>query len=79
MNTKPNPNNVILEDRNGAVAVMVQNLTAAMREELDRATRTCLNCEHFDEPNELCRKWDARPPARIIATGCADHQDEIPF
>lgn len=79
MNTKPNPNNVIIDDRNGTVAVMVSELTKAMRTEIDRATRTCLNCEYFDEPNELCGKWNARPPARIIATGCADHQDDIPF
>ncbi len=80
MNTKPNPKNVILDDRNGAVAILVTQLTDAMRKELDKATRTCLNCEHFDEPAEGCRKFGgARPPARIIALGCEHHEDEIPF
>lgn len=67
-------------DRHAVVAVMVTDLTKAMREELDRATKTCLNCMHFDEPNEQCRKYDnQRPPARVIASGCPGHEDEIPF
>jgi hypothetical protein len=66
-------------DRVGAVTEMTEALRAAIREELDRATRTCLNCERFTEATETCGKWNARPPARVIAAGCEDHVDEIPF
>lgn len=66
-------------DRVAAVHAMAKSLTDAMRNELDRATKTCLNCERFTEAAELCGKWNARPPARVIATGCEDHVDEIPF
>jgi len=66
-------------DRVAAVHGMARELTEAMRKELDRATRTCLNCELFTEATETCGKWNARPPARIIAAGCEDHVDEIPF
>jgi hypothetical protein len=47
--------------------------------------RSCLNCEHWTgetpqyEPPEHCRKFRARPPARIIVTGCDEHSDNIPF
>jgi hypothetical protein len=48
--------------------------------------RSCLNCEHWNsedskvKPPETCAKFgDARPPARIIVTGCPDHSDNIPF
>jgi hypothetical protein len=47
--------------------------------ELTKATRTCLNCEHFDEPNEQCNLYNQRPPARIIAFGCDSYVDKVPF
>lgn len=42
---------------------------------------TCLNCLNFDEPNELCKLCNLRPPARVIAFGCDQFADtdEIPF
>lgn len=42
----------------------------------------CISCDHFDEPNEICAKYKARPPARVIAHGCVswDNLDEdVPF
>lgn len=41
--------------------------------------RTCLNCEHFDEPKEWCKVWKAKPPAKVIVIGCEEHSDTIPF
>ena len=82
MNTRPNhpkAENVVINDRNGAVACIVSDLTKAMRAELDRATRTCLNCTQFNEATELCGRCNMRPPARIIVSGCDQHEDEIPF
>lgn len=66
-------------ERQIIVAKIVGDLRAAVKEELDRSTKTCLNCLHFDEPNELCKRFNARPPARIIATSCKEHEDDIPF
>lgn len=42
---------------------------------------SCLNCLHFDEPAEQCKKYKVRPPARVIWQGCIEHEDafEIPF
>lgn len=48
----------------------------------DGATPSCLSCEHFYEPTEVCRiSNDNRPPARIIAFGCHQYKDKdsIPF
>lgn len=75
---KPNVGTTI--DRQSFISGVVSDLRKAVREELDRSTRTCINCLHFDEPAEVCRRYDnQRPPARIIATGCDGHEDEIPF
>ena len=42
--------------------------------------QTCLTCDHFDRPTELCKTYKKRPPARIIAYGCPEWvKDEIPF
>lgn len=43
--------------------------------------RNCLNCQQFAEATELCKRWNSRPPARVIAYGCEEHQDieGVPF
>lgn len=43
--------------------------------------RSCLTCAVFQESSELCGKFKARPPARVIAYGCKDYfnEKEIPF
>lgn len=47
--------------------------------------RSCLNCSHWtgenpvNVPAENCGLHRARPPARVIVTGCDDHSDIIPF
>lgn len=45
------------------------------------ATKSCINCTHFDEPTETCKLFNARPPARVIALSCEryDDVDSIPF
>lgn len=68
-----------IDERRNFVAKVVTELRSAIKEELDMSTKTCLNCLHFDEPNELCKRFNARPPARIIATSCKEHEDDIPF
>ena len=42
---------------------------------------TCLNCHYWQAEKELCGKFNARPPAKIIAFGCEKFSDEhwIPF
>jgi hypothetical protein len=44
-------------------------------------TTSCLSCSRFSESEEICRKFAARPPARVIAFGCSEYLDteEIPF
>lgn len=74
MSTKPDNDRVL------AVSQIVTKLAKAMEDELHRSMRTCINCLHFDNPNEECRKYgNQRPPARIIALGCDGHEDDIPF
>ena len=43
--------------------------------------RNCLNCQHFTEGLEYCNMWKAKPPAKVIAFGCSEHDDleVIPF
>lgn len=45
----------------------------------ERFRPTCLNCENFNEPAELCRLAGQRPPARVIVTGCPKFSELIPF
>lgn len=40
---------------------------------------SCVTCYKFDEPSEMCKPANARPPARVIAFGCAAWDGEIPF
>lgn len=46
--------------------------------------KNCLNCIHWNESNEICGKFNSRPPAEIIVYSCEFHQDsdiddDIPF
>lgn len=50
--------------------------------ELQSVHETCLTCNWFSEQGEICAKFSARPPARVIAYGCDNYEndaDEIPF
>lgn len=45
------------------------------------ARRTCVTCQAFNIGDEICDKFNARPPAKIIAYGCVEYfgDDDIPF
>ena len=64
------------------------DLESALRGSLGHILKTdifpfqnCLSCVNFNETKELCKKWNAKPPARVIAFGCDQYEDvdEIPF
>lgn len=64
----------------------VENLKQAIVRLVDRNRvgypyKNCLNCLSWNEGAELCKKFNARPPAEIIVYSCPDHEDndEIPF
>lgn len=60
-----------------ALRVALEN---AVKEALPPVQRTCLACVHFDEPSEHCKRYSARPPARVIAYGCdAFVLDDVPW
>lgn len=52
---------------------------ALFRQELEKASKTCISCTFFDETKEQCKLNGLRPPARIIAYGCEYHDEPIPF
>lgn len=64
-------------------------LTSMIRNAINIATmlpeevvKSCITCDWFEESSELCKKANARPPARVIAFGCESYdnvQDDIPF
>ena len=59
-------------------------ITALIKLQVDRMMdegwfRSCLNCQSFDESREWCKHWKAKPPAKVIAIGCEEHSDNIPF
>lgn len=73
MNTKP------------SLRVNFYRVTDAIREAVERTDvfPSCLTCRHFkaDNDEDICGKYNARPPARIIANACPDYDDhdDIPF
>ena len=66
-------------DRQQMFSALVDTVKPAIIEALERATMSCITCDHFDLPNECCKLNSQRPPAKIIAFGCECFQDEIPF
>jgi hypothetical protein len=54
-------------------------IAGKMAGQLQKACRTCVTCEHFDDKAELCKLNGLRPPAFVIAFGCECFEDRIPF
>lgn len=43
--------------------------------------RNCLNCENWKEEQDICGKFNAKPPTEILIYACEHYQDneDIPF
>ncbi len=41
--------------------------------------RRCLTCDHFNEAQDRCVKYGMKPPSRVIAFGCPEWVDVVPF
>lgn len=41
--------------------------------------QSCINCEHWNDKQNVCRYYDALPPPQVIAVGCGMHDFDIPF
>lgn len=54
-------------------------LKPAIAQAIENATRTCITCDHWQKPTELCALYGKRPPAHVIAFGCPAYENEIPF
>lgn len=65
-------------ERQRALEIAVQAAARELVDGLVTGMATCINCTHFDETNELCTKYSARPPARVIALGCPEYEN-LPF
>jgi len=62
------------------IKAVAKELAECIAHELRMATRTCVNCLHFDKQKEICLKFNnERPPAKIIAHGCEGYTNDIPF
>lgn len=66
-------------DRDMNIAIALQLLGKDVAQAVTNAMVTCLACEHFNEPTELCALARQRPPARVIAHGCPEFKPHIPF
>ncbi len=47
----------------------------------DHPFKSCLNCTQWDYGQDLCKKFNAKPPTDIIVYSCPEHEDDegIPF
>jgi hypothetical protein len=61
------------------ISKKLKELAIALYEIIDDAEnqvfKDCLNCIHFKEKEELCGKFNQRPPAFIIARACPDWEE----
>ena len=48
---------------------------------LNNSFPSCLNCEHFEKTNELCKKFESHPPAATLVFSCGilNWEESIPF
>lgn len=72
------------QDRIALIEGVAAYLENAVAVALDAATKTCLNCEHFDagpadRSKEVCGLNGLTPPPSIAARGCDRWSEQIPF
>lgn len=76
------------QDRENLIRTLTNRITSEWYE--IGLFRSCYNCEHWIEgtqqgsllkfeDRQKCKKFNARPPTKIIVTGCEAHTDNIPF
>lgn len=66
--------------RETQIATALRSAGGAIARAVLAHVETCLTCQHFKEhEGELCGLAGQRPPARVIAYGCPQHQPEPPF
>lgn len=58
-----------------------KDLAQRIADELYNATKSCLTCQYFNEQRELCGRYPerGRPPARVVAFGCPEYENQPPF
>lgn len=80
MTTTPEIKPQLRDDAMMDMAHAVRNAVNAVAAK-SALTKSCMNCTLFREDSELCMRFAQRPPARVIAYGCSEHEDvnEIPF
>lgn len=65
--------------RDENVRQLAEQIAIRLVEELRNGLQTCITCEHFDEPREICNLAAKRPPAKVIAYGCNAWKERTPF
>lgn len=81
-----------LDALNDRTTEVLQELVTSLSNEVTRLTRSglrsCIACKHFELKKELCQHAAAtaksagigiRPPARVIALGCGNYDQAVPF
>jgi len=68
-----------MPDRQVMFKSLADLIQPAIIDALEKATKSCVTCDNFDQAGEKCKLNNLRPPARIIAFGCECFQDDIPF
>lgn len=79
MNTKPTASLRTTPEREKNIAIALRTVGGDVARAVVQAMETCINCEYFDEPTEVCALAQARPPARVIAHGCPSYSAKVPF
>lgn len=67
----------VLDER---IANAITQCARAIGAAVTNGRRSCITCLYFDERAEGCALANGmRPPARVIALGCARFEEDIPF
>lgn len=66
-------------ERARSIALALRDFGGEVARAVVTSMETCVNCTHFDEPTEVCKLAQQRPPARVIAHGCPMYAAQPPF
>lgn len=61
------------------IAEAIRGVAKAVGQAVVDGRKTCVHCIHFTQHSEACALAGQRPPAKVIAFGCARWEADIPF
>lgn len=79
---QPQINQNLRKDADETLQMILRCAIGLAKAQPEELVKNCISCENFKQDNEVCSKYNQKPPARVIAFGCTEYTnltEDVPF